>query len=403
MRISTSMMYDLGVGSIQQQSAALTKTSQQVATGRRILTPADDPVAAARVLEVSQSKALNTQYDVNTDSATSALGMEETALASVGNLIQDVRTIAINAGNPTLDHSNLATLATDLRGRYQELLGIANSTDGNGQYMFSGYQGATKPFTETVPGPVVTYNGDQGQRLMQISPSRQLAVSDAGSDVFMQIKNGNGTFVTAAAATNTGTGIIDPGTVTGTYDGNSYQISFTSATNYDIYQLDAAGNPTGLPVSSGTYISGTAIPVGGGGKVEITGTPAINDKFTVKPSTNESIFTTLDNLITALETANVPGNRTALTNNLNTALSNFDNGLDRVLTVRASVGARMKENDSVKSTGQDVALQYDQTLSTLQDLDYAKALSDLEQQTVILEAAQKSFVKTQGLSLFNYI
>ncbi|MDP2784072.1 MAG: flagellar hook-associated protein 3, partial [Sulfurimicrobium sp.] len=119
--------------------------------------------------------------------------------------------------------------------------------------------------------------------------------------------------------------------------------------------------------------------------------------------TNESIFTTLDNLITALETASVPGNRTALTNNLNTALSNFDNGLDRVLTVRASVGARMKENDSVKSTGQDVALQYDQTLSTLQDLDYAKALSDLEQQTVILEAAQKSFVKIQGLSLFNYI
>ncbi|MDP2783732.1 MAG: flagellar hook-associated protein FlgL, partial [Sulfurimicrobium sp.] len=189
MRISTSMMYDLGVGSIQQQSAALTKTSQQVATGRRILTPADDPVAAARVLEVSQSKALNTQYDVNTDSATSALGMEETALASVGNLIQDVRTIAINAGNPTLDHNNLASLATDLRGRYQELLGIANSTDANGQYMFSGYQGATIPFAETSPG-VVKYNGDQGQRLIQISPSRQLAVSDAGSDVFMQIKNG---------------------------------------------------------------------------------------------------------------------------------------------------------------------------------------------------------------------
>lgn len=428
MRISTSMMYDLGVGSIQQQSAALTKTSQQVATGRRILTPADDPVAAARVLEVSQSKALNTQYDVNTDSATSALGMEETALASVGNLIQDVRTVAINAGNPTLDHSNLASLAADLRGRYQELLGIANSTDGNGQHMFSGYKGSTPPFSETVPGSVV-YNGDQGQRLMQISPSRQIAVSDAGSDVFMQIKNGNGSFVTAASTTNTGTGLVSPGAVLDPAKWNAaannkdFTIKFAvSAAIPPVTTYDIIDNVSGTSLLTGaapaaapyprTYTDGSAIslksqgaepPFDYGAELDIKGSPANGDAFTVKASTNESIFTTLDNLITALETANVPGNRTALTNNLNTALSNLDNGLDRVLTVRASVGARMKENDSVKSTGQDVALQYDQTLSTLQDLDYAKALSDLEQQTVILEAAQKSFVKTQGLSLFNYI
>lgn len=503
MRISTSMMYDLGVGSIQQQSAALTKTSQQVATGRRILTPADDPVAAARVLEVSQSKALNTQYDVNADSATSALAMEESALVSVGNLIQDVRTIAVNAGNPTLDNSNLASLAADLRGRYQELLGIANSTDGNGQYMFSGYKGSTMPFAETSPG-VVKYSGDQGQRLMQISPSRQLAVSDAGSDVFMQIKNGNGTFVTAVGGnlgppvttSNLGTGLVSAGTVLdpakwSTLAANenfevqfrnlptsvtptlgvgeeirvtdsmawstasqNASVNFTAAGLYTVTANGTTSAPvayTGTPISiqgtglsfnfepssfpatynvSGSsttydivdstntsiltapraYTSGSTISLSGldsladyGVELSIEGVPADGDTFTIKPSTNESIFTTLDNLITALETANVPGNRTALTNNLNTALSNFDNGLDQVLTVRASVGARMKENDSVKSTGQDVALQYDQTLSSLQDLDYAKALSDLEQQTVILEAAQKSFIKTQGLSLFNYI
>src|SRR5574340_633513 len=138
MRISTNTLYDLGVGGIQQQTSTLIKTQQQISTGRRILTPQDDPVGAARVLEVSQSKSLNEQYDVNTNTATSSLGLEENALISIGSLIQDARTLAINAGNPTLDHNNLASLATDLRGRYQELLGIANSTDGNGQYMFSG-------------------------------------------------------------------------------------------------------------------------------------------------------------------------------------------------------------------------------------------------------------------------
>lgn len=425
MRISTSTIFDLGVTSIQQQTSALVKIQQQLATGRRILTPEDDPVGAARVLEVSQSKALNQQYDVNTGSATSSLGMEESALESVGNLIQDVRTIAINAGNPTLDHNNLASLATDLRGRYQELLGIANSTDGNGQYMFAGYKGSTQPFSESSPG-TVAYFGDQGQRLMQISPSRQIAVSDAGSDVFMQIKNGNGTFVTAAPvdpvtkiSTNTGTGLINTGSVIDpakwaavadknlTLVFNVDNSVVPSVTTYDVTDTSGDSVFTGVPsavpyphtYTSGSTIDLTSTPPDYGIQFAVEGAPANSDTFSIKASTNENIFTTLHNLITALETESGTG----LANKLNTALTNLDNSLDRALTVRASVGSRMKEIESVKSTGEDLALQYEQTISNLQDLDYAKAISDLNLQQVGLEAAQKSFMKIQGLSLFNFI
>jgi flagellar hook-associated protein 3 FlgL len=185
-------------------------------------------------------------------------------------------------------------------------------------------------------------------------------------------------------------------------------------TTYDI--VDSSNTSilggTGLPPYPRTYTSGSTISLKSQGaepafdygvELSIGNAPANGDTFTINASTNESIFTTLDNLITALETASVPGNQTALVNNLNTALSNLDNGLDRVLTVRASVGARMKEIESVKSSGEDIALQYDQTLSTLQDLDYARAISDLTRQQVGLEAAQKSFLKIQDLSLFNYI
>ncbi len=227
MRVSTNTIYDLGVASIQQQNSALVKTQQQVATGRRILTPQDDPVAAARVLEVSQAKAMNQQYDVNTNSATSALSLEEGVLQSVDNLILDVKEAIGTAGGPLMSKASLSALATNLRARNQELLGLANSTDGNGQYMFSGYKGSIQPFSQNALG--VTYSGDQGQRLMQISPSRQIAVSDSGSDVFMQIKNGNGTFVTEAGAANTGTGLVSAGSATTAYDGNNYQVSFTSA------------------------------------------------------------------------------------------------------------------------------------------------------------------------------
>lgn len=405
MRISTSTIFDLGVAGIQQQTSAMVKTEQQIATRRRILTPADDPVASARVLELSQSKALNQQYDVNTDSAASALGLEDVVLEAVTNLLLDVRTTVLSANNPSMNNTTLSGLATSLQGRYAELLGLANSTDGNGQYIFSGFKGSTQPFSQKTPG-IVAYVGDQGQRLIQITPTRQIAVSDSGFDVFQQIRNGNGTFVTAAGATNTGTGLVSAGSATTAFDDKSYKISFTSATTYDINQVNpTTGAIIATPVSGATYTSGSSITVGGG-EFTITGAPASGDTFTVNPSSNKSLFATLNNFIIALGKPTdpiSPASRAALMNDITTALSNLDNGLERVLTVRASVGTRMQEIDAVKASGVDIGLQYDQTLSDLQDLDYTKALTDLTRQQVGLEAAQKSFLKIQDLSLFNFI
>lgn len=426
MRISTNTFYDLGIGQIQKQTSDLFKTQQQISTGRRILTPEDDPVGAARVLEVSQSAALNKQYDTNMGSASSVLALEESQLGSVVSLIQDVRTLAVQAGNATLDDNNLRALATDMRGRYQQLLGLANSTDGNGQYLFSGYRGSTLPFSETAPGNVA-YNGDQGQRLMQISPSRQIATSDSGSDVFMRILNGNGTFVTAATTTNTGTGVVSPGTVldpaawTAVADKNltlAFNVDnsvIPPVTTYDV--TDTSGNSvfTGVPPVvpySQTYTSGAAISLRSppaltdyGIELSIEGSPATGDTFTIAPSDRQQdIFSTIDNLILALERGRAtPAEATRLSNDLNTALQNLDHTQATALTVQASVGARMKEIDAVKSTGEDLALQYDQTISGLQDLDYAKAISDLTKQQQALDAAQKSFINIQGMSLFKYI
>jgi flagellar hook-associated protein 3 FlgL len=299
MRISTNTIFDMGSAGMQQATSDMVKTQQQIAAGRRILTPSDDPVASARVLEVKQSQTLNLQYDTNIRSATSSLSMEDSILGSVAELIVSVRTEAVVAGGPLLTDQVRLNIATGLRGRYQELLGLANSTDGNGQYLFSGYQN-TKPFGETATLGVVNYGGDQGQRLVQISPSRQLAVSDSGADVFRP------------------------------------------------------GSPNG------------------------------------------DIFKTLGDFIAKLEDIATP-----LT--VSADIQKFDQALQNVLTVRASVGTRMNEVDSVKLTGSDLQLQYQQTLSGLQDLDYTKAITDLTRQKATLEAAQLSFTKIQGLSLFNYI
>lgn len=422
MRISTGSIFDLGISAIQRQQADVLKAQQQVSTGRRILAPSDDPIASARALDVTQALSTNEQFATNRQMATSKLSQEDIILASLTTLIQDVKTQAVYAGNPTLDDNNRKTLASDLQGRYAELLSLANSADGNGEFLFAGYRSGMLPFAETSPGNVA-YSGDQGQQLIQIGASRQLAVNDAGVEVFQNIKNGNGSFVTAAVSGNTGSGTISAGVVldqtkwaTSPVAGVMIKFAVDSSvppvTTYDI--TDSAGTTSLLTGAAPTvpyprtYSSGSTISLSQasapafdyGAQLSITGTPANGDTFTVKPSTSESLFTTLDNLIKALQ---VPGGGTSLTNSLNTALTNLDNADSHVLTIRASVGSRLNEIDAAQSLGEELNIQYKQTLSDLQDVDYAAAISELTRYQTYLEAAQKSYTKVTQLSLFNFL
>lgn len=404
MRISTSMVFDAGIASMQQQSAGLLRTQQQVASGKRVLTPADDPIAASQALVTQQSQAVNDGYLGNQKSAAEALGLSENTLVSTGDLIASVRTLVVQAGNAGLSQSDRQSIATNLRARFDTLLGLANGADAAGQYLFSGYMGDTKPFSgsvETAAAGEIAYAGDDGQRLQQVSASRQLAVSDSGRDIFMRIRSGNGTFATAATATNSGTGLIDAGSVTGSFVSDTYTISFAPAGSGLNYTVTGA---TSGVVATGAYVGGQAIAFNGA-SVTISGTPAATDTFTVAPSTSQSLFKTLANAITALESASTTSaaGNTALSNNLGAALTNLDQAHDNVLRVRAAIGSRMNEIDALGSAGEDLNLQYQQTLSRLQDLDYAAAISRLTQQQMNLEAAQKSFERVSGLSLFNYL
>lgn len=182
MRISSNMIYELGVSGIQSRTADLVKTQQQLAAGRRVLTPSDDPVASAQSLQLGQSMSVTQQYRANITRATHALSLEDSVLSQITRVLQDAKVAAVNAGNPTLSAANLKALATELRGRYQELLGLANTQDGQGQYLFAGFRSTTRPFTQSSGAAV--YAGDQGVRLVQISASRQIAINDSGQDVF---------------------------------------------------------------------------------------------------------------------------------------------------------------------------------------------------------------------------
>ena len=409
MRISTLNLYNTSTNQLNNLQSALARTQMQLSTDRRLLTPADDPVASARALEVTQSQNINAQFATNRSSAKSAMAHTESALQNAGDLLQEIQELAVKAGNGTMIQSDREKLATELEGRLADLMGVANTADGAGGYLFSGFMTTTKPFTATPGG--ATYQGDSGIRQLQVSESRKVPLSASGSAVFESVPTGNGTFQTKAAAGNTGAGVISSGSVTNRpgLDNTKYEIEFGMSADtppvptYSVYNTSTdprteVPDQQGLPYKDGQQIAF------GGMSMEIKGEPATGDKFSIEPSQKQSVFTTVADLV---KTLRLPGDgsagKAALTNQLNSAIDNLKNAHDNVLTVQASVGAHMNELDYLDSAGSDLDIQYATTLDDLQGLDTVKAYSEFSQQTVTLQAAQMSFKTMSGLSLFNIL
>lgn len=399
MRISTQMIHDGGLNAIQRQQSELFKLQQQIGSGRRILTPSDDPVASSRAVVVSQAQATAQQHARNTGAAKDYLSAIESAVAELGAIVVGAKTLAIAGGNPTQSDADRATLAQDLRGKFQQLMAQANTQDGSGSYLFSGYAETTQPFSGSL-GAVV-YNGDAGEREVQVSDSRKMPVTLNGASLFQSIKNGNGVFATSAVASNTGAGVISGGRVLNppAWNGDDYEIRFSSAATYDVVNTTTATTVS----SANAYASGGAIAFSGV-QVEITGAPQAGDVFTLQPSTNQSVFETFNNLIKTLESpvTGAPA-QAQLRNGLNRALGDLDRVLDQTLSARTLVGARQSELDSISFSNEDYVLRRSVELGELINLDYAKATSDLSRQLITLEAAQRSYVKITSLSLFDLI
>ena len=399
MRISTSNLFDSNVRSINDAQSSMVKTQQQISSGRRLLTPADDPLGAARALDLGQGQAMNNQYTANRTSARNTLTMQEGALQSVTSLLQDVRAQVLAAGSGSLDDASRKYIATDLRSRLQELSSLANSRDGVGNYMFAGFQDAAPPFS-TGSG-AVRYVGDQGQKLLQVGASRQMPSNDSGDAIFMNIPAS-----LVYAGSSTGTASLSSVMVSDTAKvqaGHQYEVKFdATGANYSIYDLSK--DPTrSTALSTGAYTSGQAVTVDGL-ELTLSGAPQGGDAVAIKPVRSQSVFSTMDDLISALEKpVATTDERRMLTYKLSAAGENIDHALDTVLGTRASVGSRMKELDSLDESGSARNLQYADQLSSIQDLDYVKAISDLSQKQMMLTAAQKTTVTIQGLSLFNFL
>jgi flagellar hook-associated protein 3 FlgL len=398
MRVSNDTLRSAFLAALEAAQRRVIDTQEKVSSGKRVNKPSDDPVAAARIAHLDASLSRLDQYKSNSVFARNQLGLEESALTSVIDNLQRVRELTLQANNSTTSDSDRKDIAAEISQARDALLALANTTDVDGRHLFSGYVEGVVPFTTTASGGVV-YNGDQGQRSVQISDSRFVAINDSGSDVFQKVPQGNGTFTLAVNPTNTGSGVLGTGSIVNpaAWVRDTYQINFTTPTTYEV--RDSAN----ALVASGAFTPGQSITFRGT-DIKIDGTPASGDSFTVAPAGNRDVFSMLDDLIATLQSpSSSAAQRAQLNSNAGQRISDLDNVLSHIGDVRGEIGARVRALDQQDSLSADFALHLNTTLSSVRDLDYADALSRLQKEMLGLDAAQQTFARTQDLSLFKYI
>ncbi len=401
MRVSTALMHKQGTESMLRQQSETLKTQMQIASGKRILTPSDDPSGAAKVLDLQQAVGVIERYQNNIGDVESRLALEESVLDGVNDIAISMKELAIQGANGTQSPESIRGISAVVEEHVKSLLQMANTTDGN-EYLFAGYKSKTTPFSEAAG--VYTYNGDQGVRMTQVGPSRHIAETDSGYEVFMDIKDGNGTYTTAPAAGNTGTGVVTVGTVTNSaaWVPDTYSVTFAEAAGVTTYTVtDSLGATVG--VADTPFTDGDAIAFNGI-EFNIKGDPADTDTFTIDESSNQSMFETFKALVDVLKMPQEsPEDGAKFQSAMGKVMKELDLALDNTNTVLAEVGARMNAVDTEYEANAGAVLTLKQNLSSVQDLDMAEAITRFDIQVISLQAAQQSFAKMQGLSLFNYL
>lgn len=302
-RISSQQIFSGGVSRLQELNVGLNKTYNQVATGKRVINPSDDPVAAARILKLDQNVARIDTYQRNVGLAENRLQLEETTLGSMVDVIQRVRTLTVQAGNGSLSANDREAIAKELEERLEQLASLTNTRDSSGQHIFSGFQGEQAAFVQNVSGDWV-YQGDEGQRSLEVDEGVRINISDSGKKLFEDIAAAGPTFFAEASPANTSgarisSGIVlDPGVLADLMPEDllvSIADDGAGGLTYTISER-STGNPVVAPTP---YSPEESIRVAGM-QFEIYGAVE-GDDFLIKTSEKQSMFSSIEKLIYGLQ------------------------------------------------------------------------------------------------------
>ena len=400
MRISTAQMHFNSLSAMRTRQSEISKLQQQISTGVKLTRGEDDPVGMSSALRLEHTLASLKQFDSNSTVLGNRLRGQETALSDAGDVLQRARDLSIQASNGILSDSDLHSIAVEMRGLRSSLLQIANRDDGTGRSLFAGNRDGVAPFTSS-NGSII-YLGDDGQNDVDVAPSVAIADTDPGSAVFLRVATGDGISRATAAAGNTGSARLDSAQVTNPaqWNGSTLQLRFTSPGSYEV--LDGSGNPLSPPVA-GAWTPGQAVTAQGA-QFTVSGTPAAGDSFTLQKAPNQDIFTTLQQMIDALDT---PGNSDAdvarRINALRTGQKDLVSAQDHLLDLRSATGIRRGDLESADTSRSADGLTLAESLSSLRDTDPVEAISQLQLSQAALDAAQQLMARVQRSSLFDLL
>ena len=403
MRVSTQQLFNRGLEQIQDVTAQQQKTQLQLSSGKKVLTPADDPVASTRILELNQELKINEQFQRNIELVDGRLKLQDGLLGSVSNVVQRMRELAVTAGNGVLSKDDLNSIAEEVEERLSQLAGLLNSQDASGEYVFSGFQGGTEPFQKNISG-AYTYQGDEGRRFVQVEPNVSIASTENGKNIFQDIETTENTFYTIANPTNQSvpaaqitTGQVLDQEIYDEFYPEDLTITFNTPTDYSI-----AESSTGRVVlANQPYVSNDPIVVNGV-QFEITGSPVVGDSFFIESSEKQGVLTTVEKFIYGLRNFNTSEDgREVFSSVINNTLANLDSAETSILEARSQIGARQNTIETTGEQLKDVEFLTKEILTKLEAVDYAEAVSLLSIQQFTLEAAYSSYSQVTSLSLFD--
>lgn len=410
MRISSAQINQQGIARMLEISQQVTKTQAQMATGKRISKPGDDPVGAARSIRIKQEIEVRNQYQRNIDAADAQISQQETVLQQSMDVLQRIRELALIASNGVQSVEDRRFVAIEIDARLEELMSLVNTRGPTGEYLFSGFQGDVKPFERSAGG--VVFMGDEGQRRLQVDTGQYVTVTDSGRDVFMDVETASPVFVTRAhpnndplAGASISAGSVSDVDAISAFYPDDLVIEFrppsedpTGAANFTVRRTSDNRVVDGL--QNVRYQPGTEIQVAGM-NFRMNGQPQVGDRFIVETTNKRDVLSTVTHLTEGLKNLDPSLDPAGFQNLLDSGLTGLDNAMNRILEVRSQLGARLNTIDSARQLHESLNLEAQKVLSDIEDLDFAEAASRLSFQSFLLEAAQQSFVRISGLSLFN--
>lgn len=407
MRITTASSYATTIENLQQRQQSLSDAQMRLSSGKRVLKASDDPAAAARAERALAAESRSDTSQRSVDASKALMTQTESALGDANDLLSQVREALVAAGNGSYTDAELTVQANKIQGLRDQLLQVANRSDGAGSYLFGGQGASQAPFTDT-PGGVM-FRGVSGQSLTDADTA--LPLSTDGQAAWLSARTGNGVFETRSAG-NSVSGVavkgawIDAGSVNNPSQlfpvpDTGYRIRFTSATNYTVESFPLATPNVTTTESSGTYSSGSAISLHGT-SVTITGTAATGDQFEITPSTPSlNLFSALDQAVAGLKQVGMTSaQRTQITSD---ALRNIDGSLVSLSAARTTAGDVLNHIDDLTNRLSAQKLDAQNRRSDAEDLDMVQALSDFQNKQTGYDAALKSYSTVQKLSLFQYV